>query len=81
MLVWVQGDNLSNEDLDAGYNDYIYIESFVFMGSEFVEQDGGQLLFNNQEDDYYTNLKHFCDESVAMLGFDSECDYKILQLI
>lgn len=39
------GDNLLDEDIEAGYVDYVYIETQVFDGDRFQEDcDGGMML-------------------------------------
>lgn len=75
------GDNLLKEDMEKGFNDYIYIEQLEFAGSGMQEVDGAQLMFNNEKEDYYKNLKHFCDDSISMLGFQKDCDYQVLQMV
>lgn len=56
MLLWIKdadvlvtavegtGDNLLDEDIKAGYNDYIMTNVYARDGYEIVENDGGQLL-------------------------------------
>lgn len=78
--VFGTGDNLLREDIEAGYNDYIYIESYSFDGDEFVEDDGGQFLFNNEKADYYDNLEHFCKTAVEEICIEGT-EYEILQMI
>lgn len=40
------GDNLLQEDIDEGFCDYVYIETYTYEGfnGELVEEDGGQLM-------------------------------------
>lgn len=56
MLIWIKdadvlitakegtGDNLWEEDIANGFNDYIMTNVYKRDGYEFVEEDGGQLL-------------------------------------
>lgn len=76
------GMNLSTEDYEEseGINDYIYITCHDLQDSEFHEYDGGQLDFNNEKEDYYTNLHHFCIDSLKMVGIYSETFY-VLSII
>ncbi len=40
------GDNLLQEDIDEGFCDYVYIETYTYEGfnGELIEEDGGQLM-------------------------------------
>lgn len=93
VLIWVNdiqkfvtakfgtGVNLLDEDMTAGYDDYIYIEILEYgIPDELKEIDGAQLLFNTAEKDYYTNLKSFCLDALEMVSLD-ESDYTILMII
>lgn len=56
------GDNLLQEDIDEGYVDYIYIETYIWDGNEFIEYDGGQQLLselyqNKYKDDDETMIR------------------------
>lgn len=73
------GDNLLSEDIAAGYDDYIYVESYEFNCGSFEEVDGSELLFNTKKDDYYDNLAHFCEAALDSLGI-LKTDYAILQM-
>ena len=75
------GDNLSDEDIKDGNNDYIYIESYAFDENEFIDDDGGQMLFNNEKEDYYHNLNHFCESVLEFLSFPGSAEYEILQIL
>lgn len=56
MLIWIKdadvlvtaeegtGDNLLEEDIADGFNDYIMTNVYKRDGYEIVEEDGGQLL-------------------------------------
>ena len=53
----------------------------IFDEGEMVELDTAQLDFNSEEEDYYLNLIHFCEETIEMIGNSSEEEYWILQMI
>lgn len=75
------GENLLKEDIARGFDDYIYVRKLVFDGDEMVELDTAQLDFNSEEEDYYLNLIHFCEESIEMIGISYGEKYWILQMI
>ena len=75
------GDNLLPEDVESGYNDYIYIEELEFEDPDMMNEiGGGQVLFNNEEEDYYKNLSHFIEVSLEEMDMTGQ-EYIILQLI
>ena len=75
------GDNLLPEDVESGYNDYIYIEGLEFEDPDMMNEiGGGQVLFNNEEEDYYNNLSHFIEVSLEEMDMTGQ-EYIILQLI
>ena len=81
MVKFGVGDNLLPEDIESGYNDYIYIEELEFEDPNTMnEVDGGQVLFNNEVEDYYSNLGHFIDISLDEMDMKNQT-YIILQLI
>lgn len=47
------GDNLLDEDLDAGYVDYIYYEQYV-MDPEMRETDGGMVMLTEPFQELFT---------------------------
>ena len=48
------GDNLLDEDVEAGYVDYVYIETQQFDGDRFEEDsDGGQMMMEEYFADVY----------------------------
>lgn len=51
------GDNLLSEDIDEGYVDYVYIESYKYSGDngDLEETDGGQMLMKDLFVDVYAN--------------------------
>ena len=61
------GDNLFEEDEELGYDDYAMINTYKFVTSEFIEEDGGQLLFKTKETSYYEDLNSFCKDTLEMV--------------
>ena len=61
------GDNLFEEDEELGYDDYSMINTYKFVTSEFIEEDGGQLLFKTKETSYYEDLNSFCKDTLEMV--------------
>lgn len=64
-LLWVKptdtGDNLLHEDIEAGFNDYIYCEHQLFNEreecfSEMTDEDAPMYYFNNEDDDYNNDV-------------------------
>lgn len=52
------GDNLLQEDIDEGYVDYVYIETYSYEGGcmeSLVEEEGGQMLLKEPFDKVYTD--------------------------
>lgn len=50
------GDNLLDEDMDAGYVDYIYYEQHD-LGIDFPEVDGGQIMLTELFQEKYKSTK------------------------
>lgn len=91
MLLWIKdadvlvtavegtGDNLLDEDIKAGYNDYIMTNVYARDGYEIVESDGGQLLL----EEMYADMEQ--DEIIKRVldfwGYTEEAgfDYIILE--
>lgn len=68
------GCNLDPDDMENGYNDYINLNTYKYDPVEFIEDDGGMLMFNNEKgaatyQDYYDSLEHFINDSLAFIGF------------
>ncbi len=81
------GDNLLEEDMRDGYNDYIYVVTYKFNQTEFIEEDGGLVMFNNEKGtekymDYYESLEHFVKDSLESLEIEDNVntEYIILKL-
>ena len=64
--------NLSEEDLDEGYTDGIYVDVKSVEPNDpnekFHMEDGGYITFNQKEDDYYHDLDSFIIDSMGICG-------------
>lgn len=49
------GDNLDKEDFEAGYVDYINIDTYEYDGDEFSEVDGGIYMIKNYFSDIFSS--------------------------
>lgn len=47
------GDNLTDEDMDAGYVDYIYYDTYV-VDSDIREHDGGMIMLTELFQEKFT---------------------------
>lgn len=72
------GDNLLDEDMDAGYVDYIYYEQYE-LGPDIREVDGGQVMLTKLFREQFTCTKDciphvldmaYCDESLEYIVLD-----------
>lgn len=82
--IFGSGMNLSEEDIEEGINSSIYVDrSFIQSNGIIRSTDGGDLIFNSKEKDYYTNLDSFIDGALNICGFipPSNIDCTIEQLI
>lgn len=59
-----EGESLTTDDYKAGFNDYIYISSYICTSTGFEETNGGYFLFNynDYQNDRYriTNFVFDC---------------------
>lgn len=46
------GDNLLDEDIEAGYDSYIYLQTFMYDDPNMEEEDGGDMLYKSSEKTY-----------------------------
>lgn len=73
------GDNLSPEDIDNGYVDYIVVDYFRYDGHEFIQYDSGDVLLT----DLYQKKFQDCAEVVQYLideGWLPDDDYIYLYI-
>lgn len=78
------GMNLSEEEIEEGIDSSIYVDFKPFESNDISKSmDGGELIFNSKEKDYYTNLDSFIDGALNICGFIflNNPDYSIEQLI
>lgn len=59
------GDNLLEEDVQLGYQDYIMIDFLEYNGCELIETDGAQImlyeLYQEKFTDAYQVIQHLID--------------------
>lgn len=71
------GDNLTDEDMDAGYVDYIYYEQYS-REAGFPEVDGGMIMLTELFQEKYDSTAE-CVSAVLDMAFgDVTMDYVIL---
>lgn len=46
------GDNLLDEDIEAGYDSYLYIQTFTYDDPDMEEGDGGDMMYKTKEETY-----------------------------
>lgn len=61
------GDNLSDEDIEAGYDDYLYIVIDEFDDGWQEDVDGGQMLLKMKEE--WGGRHNICQHIKDGLGF------------
>lgn len=65
--VFGDGQNLSEKDIEEGFDDYIYVEAYSV--DDHGEQDdfgGGDHLFSKEKSDFYENLISFITASLEI---------------
>lgn len=68
------GDNLSSEDIDNGFVDYLYIETYIYEDRELKEYDGGQLLLSKYFVDKYETEDGYIKDAIRFM-FDADLEY------
>lgn len=71
------GDNLLDEDIDAGYVDYIYYEQFV-LDTDIREADGGQVMLTKLFREKFACTKDCIPYVLDMAYCDDRLDYIVL---
>lgn len=63
------GDGTNYDSLEDDCDDYIYIETYVFNGSEELESgsDGGQLDFNTEESGYNGDITNAVYDALELI--------------
>ena len=65
--IFGDGTNLSEKDIEEGFDDYIYVEAYSV--DKHVEKDdlrGGDHLFTKEKSDFYENLISFITASLEI---------------
>jgi hypothetical protein len=57
------GDNLLDEDYEAGYDSYLYIQLYGYDDPGFEEIDGGDMMYRSDEETY--------DEDICTAVYDA----------
>ena len=71
------GDSLDNEDLAAGYVDYIYYEQYAVKDG-FPDVDGGIVLLTELFQDKFKSTKESIPNVLDMAYGNNELDYIVL---
>ena len=71
------GDNLLDEDIKAGYVDYIYYEQFK-LGVDIEEVDGGQVMLKEPFQQKFTCTKDAIPHVLDMAYSNKSISYIVL---
>lgn len=71
------GDNLLDEDIDAGYVDYIYYEQHATQ-IDFPEVDGGQIMLTKLFQEQFSSTKDAIPNVLDMAYGDKTMNYILL---
>lgn len=71
------GDNLNDEDIEAGYVDYIYYEQYV-MDPYMRETDGGMIMLTELFQEQFTCTKDAVPNVLDMAYHDKHLEYIVL---
>lgn len=72
------GDNLSDEDIEEGYVDYIYYEQFE-LGYDIQEVDGGMILLEKFFQEQFNCTKDAIPNVLDMAYGDESLKYIVLE--
>lgn len=72
------GDNLSDEDMDAGYVDYIYYEQYN-LEPDIPEADGGMIMLTELFQEKFTCTKEAIPNVLDMAYGDNTIPYIVLE--
>lgn len=72
------GDNLLDEDIEAGYVDYIYYEQYD-MEYDIVEADGGMVMLKELFRDKFTCTKDCIPNVLDMAYGNDSLSYIVLE--
>lgn len=71
------GDNLLEEDIDAGYVDYIYYEQY-HLEPDIPEIDGGQIMLTKLFREQFKSTKDCISNVLDMAYSDDSLSYIVL---
>jgi hypothetical protein len=71
------GDNLLDEDIEAGYVDYIYYDTFV-IESDIREHDGGMVMLTELFREKFSNTAEAIPNVLDMAYGSTEFEYIVL---
>lgn len=78
LISFTNGENLLEEDIEAGMTDSAYIRVLSVNEDNCIfESEAAEMVFNDEESDYYTNVKHLCTECMKMAGYSTGLNYII----
>lgn len=72
------GDNLSDEDMDAGYVDYIYYDTHN-LEVAIPEMDGGMIMLTEPFQEKFTSTKEAIPSVLNMAYGDDTLSYIVLE--
>lgn len=72
------GDNLTSEDMDAGFVDYIYYDTYV-MDPQLRESDGGMIMLTELFHEKFTCTKDCIPNVLDMAYGNATIPYIVLE--
>lgn len=66
------GDNLSSEDIEQGYDDYLYISVDEFDDEWIEDVDGGQMLLKMEEEWGHHNICQHIADGLEFIGITED---------
>lgn len=77
-ISFTNGENLLEEDIETGMTDSAYIRVLSVNEDNCIfESEVAEMVFNDEESDYYTNVKHLCAECMKVAGYFAGSNYII----
>ena len=75
------GSNLSAEDEDEGYVDYVMVDMLEYDEGELDNFDGGQMMLTKPFDEMYPkeNITVLISDSLQFVGYVDVPEYTIIQ--
>ena len=71
------GDNLNDEDMEAGFVDYVYYEQYV-MDPYMRETDGGMLMLTELFQEHYNSTADAIPDVLDMAYNDNKLGFIVL---